>query len=673
MRLAALLVVGTILAGCSATREPSAPELPALLGRASAGGGAITDAPGYFASFSSDASQGDVGGATVVTVSGSIQDNNSESDVAWIRGWLNGSTPQSVNHTVTSAERAALAEPAAFGADGFKVWTGASDVDGLLLFRWRVAIPLGAAPGLYALAASEGNPGVPAWSPERPLTLQKASEVTVAAQPVNWTGAAQNASWGAWSASPGAANVTSSNYLKLVNTGQLARPRVVVDFNELSFAGTVDPAYTVPINGAVDFAWWEDTNPTGSAPSRGTYNWTASADGSVTLQFSAKGDVVYLTYRVRSLPAVLRDQPYAATFTVTDVGGDDGASAQPDLVVESVGTPTGALPGSVVTFTATIRNVGLATAPAALIPVRMTLDGSAFLTATYNATGPLAPGARITVTSAPWSATKGSHTLNVTVDPLNATAESVESNNALAAGFTVAAGPADPGFPYEDAACDTQYESGVDVAISLSNVRDGTYDASSRCLVIPPSVGDISTNKVVSYKSAAGVTVQVNVTSTANALTLDAGAGFVRAPGVALASKGLLTVKSTGADVDVSGATMTSSTDAVSVTTAGGGALDATGARVSAAKGVTLKAAGAPLAAPGLAAAAGQGIALTSRGSLDLRFAYLNATASITLGTTIAAQQVLVDAAELHDVDDRAALTPSGDVVVGSPAYGSVG
>lgn len=672
MRLAAvLLVASALLAGCNG--GPPATPTPQEVGRASAGGGSVLDDPGYFASFSADATQGDVGGSSVVTISGSVQDNNSETDIAWIRGALNGSAPLYVNHSVTTAERGAFTEPAAFGADGFKVWTGASDVDGLLLFRWRLVVPAGTAPGLYALVASEGNPGAPAWSAELPLTLQKASEVTVAPQPVNWTGVSQNASWGAWNATPGATSVVAANYLKITNTGQLARPRVVLDFNELAFTGATDAGYMVPINGNVDFAWWEDATPNATSPSEGTYAWSTSADGSLSFQFGAVGDVIYVTYRVKALPAVLRDQAYAATFTLTDAGGDDGGAALPDLVVDSLSTPTGAVAGSPVAFTAVVRNIGLGAANASSIPVQMTLDGGTF-NATYSVQGPLAPGARANVTSASWNATKGAHSLAARVDPLNATAESSETDNVLTQAFSVAAGVADPGFAYEDVACDTLYETGVDVAISASAVRDGTYDARSNCLVIPPSVGDISTSKAISYKSTVGVTVLVNITSTNNALTLDAGAGFVQASGVALASKGLLTLKSTGGSIDARSANVTSSTDAVSVTTAGAGTVNLTGARASAAKQVTLKAAGAALGAAASNLTGAQGVALTSRGTLDLRGAVLTASgaSSVTLSTTISAQQVLVDAAEFHDAANVATLSPAGDVVVGTPAFGAV-
>jgi hypothetical protein len=428
-----------LLAGCSGAAPPRPAEptldVAAVDGGSVASGGSVVDVPGYFASFSSNATQADTGGASVVTLTGSVQDNNSETDVAWIRGWVNGSSPLSVNHTVTATELLAMTEPAAFGADGFKVWTGTSSVDGLLLFRWRFTVASTWAPGVYTLQAAEGKAGLSSWSAALPLTVQKASQVTVAASPVNWTGVTQAGSWGAWNASPGATFVNATNYLKLTNVGPLLRPKVVVDFKELSFAGTTDAAYTVAIANNVDFAWWEDTTPASTAPSQGTYEWTASADGSVTLQFNGVGDVAYVTYRVKALPAVLRDQPYAATFTVTELAGDDGANAKPDLNVTSLVPSDDSLAdGDTVSFTITVKNLGLAATPGTFA---VTLLGDGVTLATFTVPA-LASGASATVTSVTYPAAKGTHSVIARADPAGAVTETVETNNDNAITLVVA-------------------------------------------------------------------------------------------------------------------------------------------------------------------------------------------------------------------------------------------
>jgi hypothetical protein len=265
--------------------------------------------------------------------------------------------------------------------------------------------------------------------------VQKASQVTVSASPVNWTGVAQPGSWGAWNASPGATFVNATNYLKLTNVGPLARPKVVVDFNELSFAGTTDAAYTVAIANNVDFAWWEDTTPASTSPSQGTYAWTASADGSTTFQFNAVGDVTYVTYRVKALPDVLRDQPYAATFTVTELTGDDGANAKPDLNVTSL-VPSGdsLVEGDTVSFTMTVKNLGLAATPGSF---NVTLVGDGLTLATFSVPA-LASGASATLTSTTYPAIKGTHSIVARADPTGVVAETVETNNDNAITLVVA-------------------------------------------------------------------------------------------------------------------------------------------------------------------------------------------------------------------------------------------
>lgn len=424
MRILAVAALLALAAGCTGIERGP-------LERASSGGGSVLDAPGYFSAIAADATQADNGGGSAVVLSGTIQDNNSESDVAWIRGLLDGTSPISANHSVTAAERLAASEPAAFGADGFKVWTGASGIDGALMFKWRVAIPTTTMAGSYGLWASEGNPGATAWSARLPLVIGKTANVAIAAAPVSWNGAEQSgAAWGAWTAAPGATSVDATNWLKLTNLGPLSRPKVVVDFNELAFVGAADAAYTVPIANNVAFAWWDDATPSASAPSEGSYGYATSPDGSVTAQFENVGDIIYVGYRVLALPRVLSNQSYVATYTATDAGGDDGAASLPDLIVERI-VPSDAAPasGQAITFTVTIRNVGAASVANATLPIWLAYDST--LLETLQAPGPLAPGAAASVTSSAMTVRHGSHTITARADPSGYVAETAEGNNDL--------------------------------------------------------------------------------------------------------------------------------------------------------------------------------------------------------------------------------------------------
>lgn len=147
------------------------------------------------------------------------------------------------------------------------------------------------------------------------------SRVDVASTPVLADGSPHTgATWGGWSAEPGAQGVTSTNYLKLVNTGTLASPRVVISFGASGFVGRTDSSFVIPTSSNLQFAWWEDTTPASSAPSEGTFAFgAATASPSVTLQFTGTSRVIYVAYRIVSMPDVLLDQPYDGSFTVTEI------------------------------------------------------------------------------------------------------------------------------------------------------------------------------------------------------------------------------------------------------------------------------------------------------------------------------------------------------------------
>lgn len=430
MRAASLAILAALLAaGCSA---PGASD---ALHTAGSGGGSVTDTPATFQAFAISQSAFENDGTGTLLVNGTVFDSNAESDVSYLRPFLNGSVTLASNHTVTSAERAATSEPTTWPADNVRVWTGASATDGKLFFRWRLAITSGFQPGFYLVGASATNPNGVTGYLAAPLSLNvtNASQVTIAALPVDAAGVPQSGSWGAWNASPGSTNAASANYLKLTNVGSLSRPRILVDFNELAFTGTSDAAYTVPINDNVQFAWWEDATPASSAPSEGTYSFVTAPQGSVQVSFSARGDVIYVAYRLASLPATLASQTYSATFTATDVGGDDGANAKPDLVIDSFATtPAQPIDGQDVSLQATIRNVGTA-AFTGTTTVTISTGGTTIATLSYA--GPIAIGATATATAPPMQATAGTFVVATTVDPSGTTPETVETNNARS--FTV--------------------------------------------------------------------------------------------------------------------------------------------------------------------------------------------------------------------------------------------
>lgn len=335
----ALTVLAVLAAGCTAPTESAAkPSAPAPSGEAQASGtddvvrpesvsgspgsvgGSVRNSPPTSESFAPSATTGENRGGFVVVFTGAFKDKNAEAQIANLSVTGVGPATVGASHAVTSAETKAETEPAAFGADGFKVWTGTKN-DGVLLYKFQQAFPAFTAVGVYDFRAYAFDaPGASGVSESVLVTLTAFSDITIGPTPVSAAGEplpGQN--WGQWEAEAGAANVEATNYLKLVNTGDTPDARVVVDFAG-QFVGADDPSFAIGTAGNVQFAWFEDASPAATAPSEGAYSFAAAnADAAVTVQFSGRGNVIYLTYRIAALPDVLPVQSYGIAFTVTEL------------------------------------------------------------------------------------------------------------------------------------------------------------------------------------------------------------------------------------------------------------------------------------------------------------------------------------------------------------------
>lgn len=318
---ALILVASLLVAGCSApasTVEDVSTQ--GVSGSPGNVGGSVTNAAPYVASFTQSATTGENRGAFNLVLSGQIRDNNTERDISNISIVGRGPVALGANHAVTPPERAQSNEPATFGADGFKVWDATRN-DGLLDFRYQQAFAAFAPAGVYTFQvfASDAPGGLAASAPLT-VTITSFADITIGATPVSAAGETLTGrNWGEWSAAPGATNVESTNYLKLVNTGDAASTRVVIDFAS-AFVGASDANFTIPANSNLQFAWCEDTTPATSAPNECSLAYGAtSPDGTVTVSFSAKSNVVYVTYRIVQLPSLLPVQSYGISFTVTEL------------------------------------------------------------------------------------------------------------------------------------------------------------------------------------------------------------------------------------------------------------------------------------------------------------------------------------------------------------------
>jgi len=179
----------------------------------------------------------------------------------------------------------------------------------------------------------------------------------------------------------------------------------------------------------------------GSAPLTVSFNGSGStdADGSVvsyTFSFGdGSADVTQSSPTIQHTYNNAGD--YFATLMVKDNAGASSsniasveikAEAAPDLIVSALTASNNqARQGDKVTFTATIKNQGQASAVAS--KTEFLLDGTTVLG--LIDTPALAPGASATV-SVNWltaSAKKGQHTIKTTADKTNVVPESNEANN----------------------------------------------------------------------------------------------------------------------------------------------------------------------------------------------------------------------------------------------------
>ncbi|MDD3933490.1 MAG: CARDB domain-containing protein, partial [Methanoculleus sp.] len=110
---------------------------------------------------------------------------------------------------------------------------------------------------------------------------------------------------------------------------------------------------------------------------------------------------------------------------------------EPDLIVTHIAwEPAKPVPGSAVTFQATIKNQGTVPTPAGVISgVAFLVDGRLAVWSDSH-TNPIPPGNWVTVTanggpsgSAVWKATTGTHTIQAWVDDVDRIAEANENNN----------------------------------------------------------------------------------------------------------------------------------------------------------------------------------------------------------------------------------------------------
>jgi subtilase family serine protease len=186
---------------------------------------------------------------------------------------------------------------------------------------------------------------------------------------------------------------------------------------------------------------WSDTSTTSlaagasrtvtanSGPNGGSSTWTATS-GTHTI-------LAHVDDVNRIVESNENNNTFSKTLTV--------ASALPDLIVTDVTwSPAAPVTGQAVTFSAVIKNQGLAATPAGVVHrVSFSVDGVLVSFSNTSTTSLAVNGTRtLTANSGPggsatWTATSGTHTILAQVDDTLLIAESNESNNSFSKSLTV--------------------------------------------------------------------------------------------------------------------------------------------------------------------------------------------------------------------------------------------
>lgn len=251
--------------------------------------------------------------------SGTVRDKNGERRIDQISVSFTtapgGVSPTLFDRDVVVGDLAVTSEPS-FGVDNFKVWNPVAN-DGLLSFKFQYTWTVNGDYVVRALVDDQTN--TDQFNAGLDIAITVSDGFTVSADPVDGSGAAMtSASWGSWTAIPGATSVDSFNYLEVENTGNNPAQVFTLDFTPSAWTGEDDATETFDIDGNIKFACAESSGAAAEAPDDLTFTLgSASASGSVTATFSGLGKFMYCTYQIQSIDDPLLDQDYDASFTAT--------------------------------------------------------------------------------------------------------------------------------------------------------------------------------------------------------------------------------------------------------------------------------------------------------------------------------------------------------------------
>lgn len=300
-------------------------------------GGTVVAEPPAFLSFAGNRETADNSGTSIAVLAGSLRSANGEHALTGGKLVLRIAGPDGVEleHRITGAEARASQEPDS--ADGgWKVWSETSG-DGVVRFSIAYTFPQGMAPGTYTLTpvwqpteredADEDEKDADDGEDERdarevlgaPVTVVVSvfKSITLNGEPVDPLGRTSGQlNWGMWAARPGQTNVESTNYIRIVNSGQDARQGIVVDFTGAEFVGA-NGLDRIPVAGNLEFAVCQLADAKKVPADCASWDFKPStSDGSTSERFGGLGHVMFVKYRVKQIPDIVAAQTYSTAFTV---------------------------------------------------------------------------------------------------------------------------------------------------------------------------------------------------------------------------------------------------------------------------------------------------------------------------------------------------------------------
>ncbi len=280
------------------------------------GGGKVSNSAPVILQVTSDDSAVNKGDSSILNCK--VRDRNNVADLQYIAFELRNATGDLIfttNHNLSAsgAEDQQGPQPGTW-TNGWRAWYPGGG-DGVLQCRYQYNYAdAGQFTWRFIAADEEGA----VWDATYDVTVEVLEAIQTHADPISDSGNAQEgAPWGGWVVEANATNVEGDNWIRVDNTGVDPQQSFVIDFSDAVFTGVQDAAESVGVDGNLEFTFVELPTTETFDLSGVNKTWAdANADGAATFAFTDTGNTMFVKYRLKQLPEVLKDQDYSVGFTI---------------------------------------------------------------------------------------------------------------------------------------------------------------------------------------------------------------------------------------------------------------------------------------------------------------------------------------------------------------------